>query len=328
MRKSKNNNNSNYGEKIVVSIVCETYNQSKYIRQTIEGFLIQIISFKYEILIHDDASFDGTAEIIKHYENRYPKLIYAIYQKENQYSTGVKIGPSFQYPRVRGKYVAFCEGDDYWTDPYKLQKQIDFLEKNKQVGLVYTKAWYYYQSSNKFARRPWGGSATSFTQLIKGNRIPTLTAVYRIDLCKQYYQEIQPESKQWKMGDFPMFLYFSLKAKVHFMNEVTGVYRVLDESMSHTKCLHKREAFIRSTFEIKKFFLSYARIEFNEQKIQDLMYSSLASNALHFDDRQLALGYIHSIKKSTIRVKLKKIVFNSKILTSIYMLHTKFKYYI
>lgn len=122
---------------IKVSISCITYNQREYIAEAIESFLMQKTNFKYEILIHDDASTDGTTEIIKEYEKKYPDIIKPIYQTENQYSQGVKINENFLYPKYKGKYVALCEGDDYWTDPDKLQKQYDYMEANPDCSMCF-----------------------------------------------------------------------------------------------------------------------------------------------------------------------------------------------
>ncbi|MFW5804852.1 MAG: glycosyltransferase family 2 protein [bacterium] len=121
----------------LVSISLIAYNHANYIKKCIEGFLMQKTTFSFEILIHDDASTDGTDEIIKEYEKKYPNLIFPVYQKENQYSKGIMISPIFNWPRARGKYIALCEGDDYWTDPLKLQKQVDFLENNPDYVVTY-----------------------------------------------------------------------------------------------------------------------------------------------------------------------------------------------
>lgn len=114
----------------VVSICCLTYNHILYIRQCLDGFMMQKVNFPIEILIYDDASTDGTQGIIREYETKYPNIVKPIYQKENQYSKGVRVGFVYNYSRAKGKYIALCEGDDYWTDPYKLQKQVDFLESH------------------------------------------------------------------------------------------------------------------------------------------------------------------------------------------------------
>lgn len=120
----------------LVSIICTAYNHGPFIRQCLDGFMMQKTNFPFEVLIHDDASTDNTAEIIREYEDKYPDIIKPIYQTENQYQKGIKIGVTYLYPRAKGKYIAECEGDDYWTDPLKLQKQVDFLESNPSYVLV------------------------------------------------------------------------------------------------------------------------------------------------------------------------------------------------
>lgn len=120
---------------ILVSVVCNTYNQEDYIRDALEGFVMQKTTFPFEILVHDDASTDATASIVKEYEDKYPDLIKPIYQTENQYSKRVSISKTFQFPRAKGRYIAFCEGDDYWTDPLKLQKQADALERHPETDI-------------------------------------------------------------------------------------------------------------------------------------------------------------------------------------------------
>jgi len=128
-------------ENIMVSIDCITYNHEDYIRDTIDSFLMQKTNFNYEILIHDDASTDRTAEIITEYQKKYPDIIKPIFQKQNQYSQGVKhISYKFNHTRAKGKYIAFCEGDDYWIDENKLQKQVDFLETNPECTFCFHNA--------------------------------------------------------------------------------------------------------------------------------------------------------------------------------------------
>lgn len=129
----------------LVSICCLTYNHAVFIRKCLDGFLMQKapscvpedakMSDWCEILIHDDCSTDGTTEIIKEYEAKYPDLILPLYEEENQYGKGgAGKMDLYNYKRVRGKYIAYCEGDDYWTEPLKLQKQIDFLESHPEYS--------------------------------------------------------------------------------------------------------------------------------------------------------------------------------------------------
>lgn len=118
---------------VKVSVICNAYNHEKYIAKCLDGLVMQKTTFPFEILIHDDASTDGTAEIIRAYEKRYPHLIKPIYQTENQYSKGGIY--QFQYPRAQGEYIAFCEGDDFWIDELKLQRQFDALEAHPEVDM-------------------------------------------------------------------------------------------------------------------------------------------------------------------------------------------------
>lgn len=113
----------------LVSICCCTYNHEKYIRQCLDGFVMQQTTFAFEILVHEDASTDNTANIIREYESKYPHLFRCVYQTVNQFAIQNTL-VNILFKMANGKYIALCEGDDYWTDPYKLQKQVDFLEAN------------------------------------------------------------------------------------------------------------------------------------------------------------------------------------------------------
>lgn len=131
---------NNKESEIMVSVICNTYNHEKYVEDALKGFVMQRTNFEFEVLVHDDASKDFTANIIRKYEELYPNLIKPIYQEVNQYSQGISIAKNFQFPRVKGKYIAICEGDDYWTDPYKLQKQVDVLERYPEINICVCKA--------------------------------------------------------------------------------------------------------------------------------------------------------------------------------------------
>ncbi len=122
----------------LVSICCITYNHAAFIRKCLDGFLMQETTFPIEILIHDDCSTDGTTEIIQEYAAKYPELIFPLYEQENQYQQGKAAEIDFyNYRRARGKYIAYCEGDDYWIDPLKLQKQVDFMEANPDYSVCF-----------------------------------------------------------------------------------------------------------------------------------------------------------------------------------------------
>lgn len=122
-------------QEIMVSVICNTFNQEAYIRQTLEGIVKQNTDFLFEVLIHDDASTDNTRTIIKEFELRYPHIIKPIYQDENQYSQNISVTNRYQLTRAKGKYIAFCEGDDYWTDEKKLKIQVEALENNPNINI-------------------------------------------------------------------------------------------------------------------------------------------------------------------------------------------------
>lgn len=138
-------------DKPLVSICCITYNHAPFIRKCLDGFLMQETNFRIEILIHDDASTDGTDGIIREYAEKNPDLFFPLFETENQYSHGHQNDIDFfNYNRAKGKYIAYCEGDDYWTDPYKLQKQVDFMETHPDYSVCFHRCKHLDYTDNLF----------------------------------------------------------------------------------------------------------------------------------------------------------------------------------
>lgn len=210
---------------IVVSVLCITYNQEKYIGKAIESFINQKTDFKYEILINDDASTDKTAEIIKEYQKMHPDKIRAFIQTENLFSRGIN-PTDVIYRQSKGKYIAMCEGDDFWVDCNKLKKQIDFLEKNEDYALC-THAAYMAKESGKYSEklviRPFTYSGEITTeQVLERWLFPTCSLVYR----KSCRPEIEnPYRGDCRSGDFALTTYIALHGKVYYMDELMGAYR-------------------------------------------------------------------------------------------------------
>lgn len=202
----------------LVSISCITYNHENFIRDAIEGFLMQKTTFPVEILVHDDASTDKTASIVREYEEQYPHLIKPIYQTENQYSKRDGSIDRIQRGRARGKYVALCEGDDYWTDPLKLQKQVEFLEDNNEYSLVFHD--YYILENNNLKLRDIRLNETiyqeDYARVLSG--VHTLTVVFRNINLVDYNEN--------NYGSYYLFLRISDYGPFKFLKESMAVYRV------------------------------------------------------------------------------------------------------
>ena len=240
-------------ERPLVSIHCLTFNQAPYIRQCLDGFVMQKTNFPFEAIVHDDASTDGTAEIIKEYAEKYPNIIKPILEKENQYT---KIGFSgieqLMAEKEKGKYIAICEGDDYWTDSLKLQKQVDFLESHPDYGLHYTQA---YQLNQQTGEKSIGWAKQSDFEhaILTDSPIITLCACYRKELLDDYETVVQPK-RDWLMSDYPKWLYIAQKSNIQFDPAITGVYRQLTESASHSTDVEKQIRFSLNAHSIRTFF--------------------------------------------------------------------------
>lgn len=211
-----------------LSIICLTYNHSSSLFQTLDGFVMQKTKFPFEVLVHDDASTDGTRDIILQYADKYPDIIRPILEEENQWSNGIAFDKEKIWPYVRGEYVAFCEGDDYWTDENKLQKQVDFLDSHPDSSLCFHPVRIVDQSNpageeiypdQKLLQR---AGELNFASLLKRNFIQTNSVVYRWRFHKESYN-LMPE--HILPGDWFLHLLHAQVGKIGFLPEVMAVYR-------------------------------------------------------------------------------------------------------
>ena len=211
----------------LVSISCITYNHGPYIRQALEGFLSQKTDFPYEILIHDDASTDDTQEIIREYEKMYPEVIRPIYRTENQYSKGIcNVSGAFNFPRARGKYIAMCEGDDYWTDPGKLQLQADYMERHPDCSMCFHAARIITESKAFVRReiRPYHKSCIVPAEEVidKPYNYPTASLFFRTELG----QALPGWYHDCPIGDIPIHLFMASRGSVYYFDRFMSVYRL------------------------------------------------------------------------------------------------------
>lgn len=227
-------------EEIAVSICCLAYNHEKYLRRCLDGFLMQKTNFKFEVLIHDDASTDKTADIIREYEKKYPDIIKPIYQSENQFSQGIKLSWAYQYPRAKGKYIAWCEGDDFWTDACKLQKQFDALESNPDCSFCTHRVEVVdvdEVSRNEFFPKNTSDSVyqssiipkDSFLEyLLTRDEYPFQTSSYfaRSEYIKEAIDNPPDFVSKFQYGDMPLMLLFAAKGNVYYINDAMSNYTV------------------------------------------------------------------------------------------------------
>ena len=262
---------------VLVSICCITYNHAPYIRQCLEGFIMQKTNFAYEILIHDDASTDGTSEIIREYEKKFPDIIKPIYEIENQYQKGVPIGSGvWNVPRAQGKYIAMCEGDDYWTDPNKLQKQVDYMEQHSEIDLCCTASQQYVQKTGKFIGH--GGTRLCEkydTCIMDYNDIFTATTLIRTDSFRKCYAELKSFLSQDLIIDTAYWYWFAYYNKIKYFDEETAVYRILENSACHTtdntKDLWNHWRFLR----LKLSFIIRYPLKENQEQVKKSIFEEI-----------------------------------------------------
>lgn len=216
---------------------------------------MQKTDFTYEVLIHDDASTDGTEQIIREYEQLYPQLIKPLYEQENQWNKGRRGSAIFNIPRASGKYIAFCEGDDYWIDPYKLQKQVDFLETNPDYGLVYGNTMILTPYGKLYPRPP--RVIDSFDDILRFNGIGTATTCFRKDVYLKFRSETDDVSKSWMMADYPFYLWLYLHSKIHSIDDYFAVYLKHEGSSTYFKNYENGETFLLAVVRIKTYYYSF-----------------------------------------------------------------------
>ncbi len=259
---------------LMVTIRCLTYNQERYIRECLEGFVMQKTNFRFEAIVHDDASTDGTPVIIREYAEKYPDIIKPIYETENQYSKHDGSLVRIMDEHTLGRYVAICEGDDYWTDPMKLQKQFDFMEAHPECSMCFHAHHDYYADGRFVLITPkkrincWDAKDVI---RVENNIIGTNTMFYRWDLLKNEGRPLF-----WKncpVGDFPSMLFFASKGAVGYIDESMSVYRQnsVGSWTNRKTTLKMRIAHRKRIIEMYKQFNLYSH-----KKYQKYVYIEIA----------------------------------------------------
>lgn len=213
---------------IMVSIQCLVYNHEPYIRQCLDGFVAQKTNFRFEAIVHDDASTDGSAGIIKEYAEKYPDIIKPVLESENQYKKHDGSLRKIVMEHLKGKYIALCEGDDYWIDPMKLQKQVNYMEAHPECTMTCNRTKLFSEQQQKYIGENYcsdedGYLSTKEIILRGGLYISTCSILYRESILEKGYPEY---CKQCHVGDYPLQIYAAMKGKVYYFNDIMSVYRV------------------------------------------------------------------------------------------------------
>ena len=267
----------------LVSICCITYNHESYIRETIEGFLMQKTKFPIEVLIHDDASTDKTADIIREYENKYPDIIKPIYQFDNKYSKGISVSVTYNFPRARGKYIAMCEGDDYWTDPSKLQKQVDFMEVNPDCSLCFhaSKSIRNNNPNDYTLHRPKDiplhyKFEMKHAILGGGGFMATNSMLFH----RKYIQDRPAWMEKTPVGDLPLMLLLASKGKIGYIDEVMSVYRVMSSSTSWSASMQDRTRRRTHHYAILEMWDNFD--DWTEKKYSSIIFQKKMNNRWNY----------------------------------------------
>ena len=309
----------------LVRVSCMTYNHAPYIIDAMDGFIMQKTTFPYICIIIDDASTDGEPEVIRRYlqehfeldnssltqhdetenyerlylrhkENNYCYFL-VVLLKHNHYSIKKSKYPYYKdWIQGKGiKYIAFCEGDDYWVDPLKLQKQVDFLETHSDYAMSYTRCNHLDQRTGIIKKGP-DSNYKGFKSLLLKNCIVTISVVLRTDKYWEYYKEIKPSQYNWLMGDYPKWLFMAANYNIHYLPDITSVYRMHQGSATRPLDFEKKKNFLQSHVDIQHFFAKKYNMP-NEvlNTIDYMSYYNLTLAYTNVKQYKNALGMMHQL---------------------------------
>lgn len=275
------------GNALKVSVVMITYGHERFIEEAINGVLMQQTDFEVELIIANDCSIDGTDAVVEKILKNHPKASWIDYTK---HKINLGMMPNFVWAieQCKGRYIALCEGDDYWTDPLKLQKQVDFLEANENYGLVHTNTTNLNQRTQKLSDRVLGletgkelAPKDLFYAILNSQYIvATLTALFRAELLQHVSLPLD-----FKMGDVPLWLQLTQVTKFKFLNDITSVYRQAYDSATRPQNILNKFLFDISASEMriffsKKFDFTVTEFVLNNYRKRVFEYKVLTSNSI------------------------------------------------
>ena len=269
-------------EPILVAVKCFVYNHEPYLRKCMDGFVMQKTNFRFVVIVHDDVSTDGSATIIREYAEKYPDIIKPIYETENQYSKhdgSLARVMNDAVDATDAQYVAACEGDDYWTDPYKLQKQVDFLESHPDYSMCFHRAKVL--SNIKEDRELYTHLEEreySAYEIYKEWLVPTCSVVYRAGLLPNE-NSVPP----LVYGDIYMFLRLAENGRIYNLNFEGSVYRRNSGGISQKGDVSLYIRLLEQYKYMEKRFPQWELVEISRD-LQDLYLRNVIASP-YFTDR-------------------------------------------
>ncbi len=280
-------------EKPLVSICCIAFNHASYIEEAINGFLMQETNFPFEIIIHDDASIDGTSDIIRAYALKYPKIIKPIMQEENQFSKGGLINARLVFPKAAGEYIALCDGDDYWTDKQKIQKQVMFLDANLEYVITYSDCAPF--DENGVVSMDFGGAKRDLEaiELKKATPIFTLTACFR-NVIKEIPQDVMGA----RFGDLVMWSLLGQYGKGKYLPDISpSRYRVHDGGVFSKKSIRQKyEMDVITKAALLAYYVRLGDKELIKHFHSEALRSSVLSQGWGISIRSLGILFLRRVK--------------------------------
>lgn len=245
-----------YTDKVYISCVCITYNQENYIKDAVDGMLAQITDYRFEIIIHDDKSTDSTREILLEYKKKYPNLIKLVLQDENQYQKGKKITP-LAIAEAIGEYIALCEGDDYWININKIDKQTKIILSNKKIELLIHRSASL--TTSRYMQKVWSETdhgtepqQFDFQDVIikSGQFSPTASYFFR----KKSFLSIQTQYDKSPIGDLALEIYLGHKGIIYYIPDIMSVYRINSNGSWSAETVLNPNKLLKLNYKLKVFF--------------------------------------------------------------------------
>lgn len=292
---------------LMLSVAIITYNQEKYIAQTLDSILQQKHNYSYEIIIGEDCSTDGTRAILEMYRKRFPEIVKPIYNEKN-------LGLIKNYFNVinncSGKYIMECGGDDYWL-PGKVEKQIVYMENNPEIDFYYGKGQIL--KNDKLQNRFWGKEVNNIDQLFFYNMdIPVQSACFKKKCILRYIMEENPIKKNWFSEDYPFAIWLLHNCKIKFADINFFVYRILDNSLSHSKNVEKYVRNLTLDYNMKLYFMKKYDYN-NELMLKNEFYYCMARTYAKFFKYKNCKEYLDLYSANNKKRNLLKFLYKNRL---------------